>query len=1401
MSGRVRVRLRSVGVVPALSTGLLVLGLAGGFPAGGAARSLAVIPDHLTVVVFTPSGGFAPTRHRPGTPVPADPTFGGGTVLRVRVYARDASGATLTSYSGPATWSDLSGNLSPSSPQDFVNGVSETMGATVTGSFHSDQISVTTSGVTGLSRVFSVLGPLAAIQVKLGMPVSAGGGFDLKALAYDASGNFLAGYAGLAAWSDTSGELTGPPATFTAGVSSTSAALIADPFHADRVSVQSGAVTGQTGLFNVYGPLDHLQVVGPPALVFAGVPFGVKVQARDAAENALTGYSGSASWSDLTATLSPASPGSFVGGTLKVAGATISSGGSGDQITVTSGGKQGQSAPFDVDSVPVANPDTYGMLKATTLDLPLSGVGSPAANDTDADLDPLTVTQVSVPRGGTVSISAGQIHFSYTASRCGANAGGFKYQVSDGHVSASGLATINVNCAPTGITLDNGTIDENKVSGSAVGNLAQTGDPDVETYSFSLRTSGCGGSFPESASFQTSGSQLQSAASFDFEAKASYSICVRVTDTGTPAASFEKQFTIGINNVNEPPIPQSQTVSGAVGNTVLGVGTTASQPSVNVSGNLETGATDPENDAITTVASSNQSTTGGGKVTIDADGSFVYTPPAGSKNASDTFTFKLTDGSLQSTNGTATVNIANARVWYVDASASGTGTGVSTDPFKALTSVQSVDGSNDYVYLFTGGYTGGFSMAASEQLLGRPQDLVVNNGIGSITVLSGSGSTNPSVSNSSGAGVTLADGDTIQRVDISSSGGSGAAVAGSSINTLTIGSNMTLSTSSSGGNGLDLNGGNGTIGVAATINSGTVGKQVQIQNRSGGTTTISGAVGGTGTGVNLVNNTGATINFTGGVQLSTSGNTAFNASGGGTVSVDDASVVNTLTTTTGTALDVDSTTIGSPGLNFRSISVTGNNTSPSNGIVLNATGSIAGLTVTGNGGSCTPATPTCTGGTIQGTGSHGVSLTSVSDIEFNLMSIHNTGDHGIFGNGVDNFVYRDGRIFNFGNTSGTAVSEDAMHFESTSTSNTAAGHGLTGNVTIQRDTIGPDGNFSRTPFPPLPENKGIVIRDHNDLDFNMTVTGTTFTQISNDGIDADVQDDTDATAGHGDATIDVDGSTADGANDFDNVNGRGVNFQNGTDNATARTFDLTIKNDTFNSVGIGGRWGASGRGTFNARYENNTMTNTSNDAIRSESDATNSALTPHASVNATVSGNDMGGGSIFISLHRGALSNIAFLGNTNIGGTPAGAAGGCTPCTGVHTGINLRSDRGSSLGIDIQGNTGTADGSLAQAQSALDLQTTDNGGGPSTICAKIGGSGALKNDLTENPDTAGQQVISLDPANAGTTITIEGGPGGSPGTENFLDANNTLHGSTHVAISSPTRVPSGTSTDCVTSTP
>ena len=121
----------------------------------------------------------------------------------------------------------------------------------------------------------------------------------------------------------------------------------------------------------------------------------------------------------------------------------------------------------------------------------------------------------------------------------------FADQASDHDPSA---VKITLNDAPTDIQLSNSSIAENQPSGTNVGTLTTT-DPDAgDTHAYTLENTGCGGGpFPDNSSFQSGGvgnDKLQSAASFDFETKNSYTICVRSTDSGV--LSFDKQFTISI---------------------------------------------------------------------------------------------------------------------------------------------------------------------------------------------------------------------------------------------------------------------------------------------------------------------------------------------------------------------------------------------------------------------------------------------------------------------------------------------------------------------------------------------------------------------------------------------------------------------------------------------------------------------------------------------------------------------------------------------------------------------------------------------------------------------------------------------------------------------------------------
>ena len=68
-----------------------------------------------------------------------------------------------------------------------------------------------------------------------------------------------------------------------------------------------------------------------------------------------------------------------------------------------------------------------------------------------------------------------------------------------------------------------------------------------------------------------------------------------------------------------------------------------------------------------------------------------------------------------------------------------------------------------FVYQGTGNATsGGFVLEANQRLVGQPQGLSVTNANGTYNLVTAGGA-NPTITNTSGAGLTLADGNTIQR--------------------------------------------------------------------------------------------------------------------------------------------------------------------------------------------------------------------------------------------------------------------------------------------------------------------------------------------------------------------------------------------------------------------------------------------------------------------------------------------------------------------------------------------------------------------------------------------------------------------------------------------------------------
>src|ERR1043166_6325598 len=484
----------------------------------------------------------------------------------------------------------------------------------------------------------------------------------------------------------------------------------------------------------------------------------------------------------------------------------------------------------------------------------------------------------------------------------------------------------------------------------------------------------------------------------------------------------------------------------------------------------------------------------GGTVTLTAaTGAFVYTPPVGRPNiadgatAQDSFTYTITssaDPALTSV-GTVRINLTG-RVWYLQAGAPAGNDGRSNTPSSSPAAMSTAaDKSTDIFYIFSGGgsLNGPFTVEAGQQLLGQGVNLVVN------TITLFTATSNPTTTNTAGSCVSLsgAPGNNIlSGFDIGNCTG-GTAITGANVGTLNV-STMTINTnggaldltgvgaptvsvvlgrttssggaknvnlvglngtitlnggslSGSTGNALDVNGGTAAITFSGTIsNSG--GKQVNVANQSGGSVALSGAVGGTGTGINLATNTGATISFTGGIAISSATNAAFAATGGGTVTAtqNNTTILNTLATTTGTALNVANTTIGAAGLTFRSITSSG----ATNGIILNTTGATGSLTVSGNGGSCS-SVATCTGGSIQ-SAAIGISLNSTTSPSFDRMLIQTTSDSGVSGIAVTNFTFTNGKI----DSAGNASFDSAIAFNG---NGSGLGNNIAGTLTITGNTL------------------------------------------------------------------------------------------------------------------------------------------------------------------------------------------------------------------------------------------------------------------------------------------------------------------------------------------------------------
>ena len=616
---------------------------------------------------------------------------------------------------------------------------------------------------------------------------------------------------------------------------------------------------------------------------------------------------------------------------------------------------------------------------------------------------------------------------------------------------------------------------------------------------------------------------------------------------------------------------------------------------------------------------------------------------------------------------------------------------------------------------------------------------ITSNTAGTTTINSASKTIN------TGAGTAVnISGNTSQTVNFTGGGlnvdttsGDGLSISGPAAVTVSGGSD-TIDTNGSG-TALHISGGSSNnISTDATINGSVTntGHSVNISGHTGGTISQSGSVKDRGTGLTMTmtSNSGATINFSGPIDASTGASTAFNATGGGTVNVTGAS--NTLTTTTGTALNVQNTNIGSSGLTFRSISAGTTTGSSGDGIVLDTTGSSGGLTVTGNssgacGGSVSGSAPSlavtapnsadCTGGVIQHkTGSDGsttsgigIYLNNTAKVSLTRMWLHDFDNFGISGSGVSNLTISNS-LFNGSNgTNQNGSGEGAVYF-----------FGLSGSTSVTNSFFsgGALDSFHL-------ENDGSQVLNR------ITFTGDNFGDTLNATSASALFMQADCTA-QLKATVDTSVFTAARSNNL-NVSVRGQSND-----------DLVVSNSQFSNsdanqvsggsnlaVGAGGPSSGCADNTLNPTLAYNIHNNTFRDALGTA---------------VSISKGGVGTGTFGTTANPGIIDSNTFGVSSNSASSGAGGIGSILVGGGsITNNITNNTIHGAINGINVGANSSVAGGGQGFYRAVLQGNTVDTpnvGAGNITngllaqfgavgtddpkVCLTLGGSAAaLKNNL------------------------------------------------------------------------
>ncbi|MCP5308579.1 MAG: retention module-containing protein [Zoogloeaceae bacterium] len=304
----------------------------------------------------------------------------------------------------------------------------------------------------------------------------------------------------------------------------------------------------------------------------------------------------------------------------------------GDTISYTIVDARGQSSTTTVtvsvtlpNDVPVATDDTLAAVEDTPL------TGTLATNDTPSGDGGNVWALASGPANGSVTVNADGT-FSYTPDANYNGPDSFTYTITDADGDVS-TATATINVAPV-----------NDVPVATDDTLAAVEDtPLTGTLAANDTPSGDGGNVWALASGPANGSVTVNAdGTFSYTPDANYngpdSFTYTITDANGDVSTATA--TINVAPVNDVPVAADDTLA-AVEDTPLTGSLAANDTPSGDGGNVWALASGPAN----------------GSVTVNADGTFSYTPNA-NYNGPDSFTYTITDADGDVSTATATINVA-----------------------------------------------------------------------------------------------------------------------------------------------------------------------------------------------------------------------------------------------------------------------------------------------------------------------------------------------------------------------------------------------------------------------------------------------------------------------------------------------------------------------------------------------------------------------------------------------------------------------------------------------------------------------------------------------------------------------------------------------------------------------